>query len=150
MAEHRGSRLIKPLLNKHNGTLKNHYQDNWKKHSRKYFTQFYKCNPINNEGAEQLLLDAQMLKTILVNLPYTAQQIKRQALSSYSKVITKGMTKAEIILKVVMTPIDPQKKFIDHSKKLLAECQLSGLEIDSSNIQQEFWSQYFHPRKTSE
>ncbi|CAH2021099.1 unnamed protein product [Acanthoscelides obtectus] len=53
-------------------------------HSRKYFTKFcikfvdsfipkfiqsiYKCKPIKSEGAEQLLLDTHMLKTVLLNL----------------------------------------------------------------------------------
>ncbi|KAG5887080.1 hypothetical protein JTB14_018250 [Gonioctena quinquepunctata] len=110
-------------------------------HSRKYFTQFcikfansfipkfiqniYKCKPINTEGAEQLLLDTHMLKTVLVNLPSISSQINRQAPAAYSKVVTKGMTKAEMILKIVMTPIEPQKNFVDQCKKLLPECQLA-------------------------
>lgn len=110
-------------------------------HSRKYFTQFcikfangfipkfvqniYKCKPINTEGAEQLLLDTHMLKTVLLNLPSIASQINRQAPVSYTKVVTKGMTKAEMILKVTMTPIDPAKSFVDQYKKLLPECQLN-------------------------
>jgi hypothetical protein len=110
-------------------------------HSRKYFTQFcikfansfipkfiqhiYKCKPINTEGAEQLLLDTHMLKTILLNLPSISSQINRQAPASYTKVVTKGMTKAEMILKVVMTPVDPSKAFIEQYRKLLPECQLN-------------------------
>ncbi|CAG9770820.1 unnamed protein product [Ceutorhynchus assimilis] len=110
-------------------------------HSRKYFTQFcikfansfipkfiqsiYKCKPINTEGAEQLLLDTHMLKTVLLNLPSIASQINRSAPAAYSKVVTKGMTKAEMILKVVMTPIEPEKNFVDQCKKLLPECQLT-------------------------
>lgn len=108
--------------------------------SRKYFTQFcikfansfipkfiqniYKCKPINTEGAEQLLLDTHMLKTVLLNLPSINSQINRPAPAAYTKVVTKGMTKAEMILKVVMTPIDPQRNFVEQYKKLLAECQL--------------------------
>lgn len=109
--------------------------------SRKYFTQFcikfansfipkfiqniYKCKPINTEGAEQLLLDTHMLKTVLLNLPSISSQINRQAPAAYSKVVTKGMTKAEMILKVVMTPVDPPKNFVEQYKKLLPECQLT-------------------------
>lgn len=85
-------------------------------HSRKYFTQFciklassfipkftnniYKCKPINTEGAEQLLLDTHMLKTVLQNLPTISSQINRPAPAAYTKVVVKGMTKAEMILKV--------------------------------------------------
>ncbi|KAJ8950783.1 hypothetical protein NQ318_011277 [Aromia moschata] len=109
--------------------------------SRKYFTQFcikfansfipkfiqniYKCKPINTEGAEQLLLDTHMLKTVLLNLPSISSQINRQAPAAYAKVVTKGMTKAEMILKVVMTPVDPPKNFVEQYKKLLPECQLT-------------------------
>lgn len=125
--------------------------------SRKYFTQFcikfansfipkfiqsiYKCKPINTEGAEQLLLDTHMLKTVLLNLPSIASQINRPAPAAYSKVVTKGMTKAEMILKVVMTPVEPQKNFIDQCKKLLPECQLSEfnkiLEMKSMKRQEQ-------------
>ncbi|XP_050309102.1 vacuolar protein sorting-associated protein 53 homolog isoform X2 [Anthonomus grandis grandis] len=110
-------------------------------HSRKYYTQFcikfansfipkfiqniYKCKPINTEGAEQLLLDTHMLKTVLLNLPSIASQINRPAPAAYTKVVTKGMTKAEMILKIVMTPIEPPKTFIDQYKKLLPDCQLT-------------------------
>ncbi|RZC42545.1 vacuolar protein sorting-associated protein 53 -like protein, partial [Asbolus verrucosus] len=110
-------------------------------HSRKYFTQFcikfansfipkfiqniYKCKSINTEGAEQLLLDTHMLKTVLLNLPSISSQINRQAPASYTKVVTKGMTKAEMILKVVMTPVDPSKSFVEQYRKLLPECQLN-------------------------
>lgn len=65
-----------------------------------------------------------MLKTVLLNLPCIASQINRAAPVAYSKVVTKGMTKAEMILKVVMTPVDPQKNFVEQYKKLLPECQL--------------------------
>ncbi|KAF5285219.1 hypothetical protein FQR65_LT13334 [Abscondita terminalis] len=112
-------------------------------HSRKYFTQFcikfvnsfipkftnniYKCKPINTEGAEQLLLDTHMLKMVLLNLPLIASQINRQAPATYTKAVIKGMTKAEMVLKVVMTPIEPSKAFIEQYMKLLPECQLAEL-----------------------
>lgn len=107
--------------------------------SRKYFTQFcikfansfipkfvqniYKCKPINTEGAEQLLLDTHMLKTVLLNLPTINSQINRPAPASYTKVVNKGMTKAEMILKVVMTPIEPAKSFVEQFMKLLPDRQ---------------------------
>lgn len=65
-----------------------------------------------------------MLKTVLLNLPSINSQINRPAPAAYTKVVSKGMTKAEMILKVVMTPIDPQKNFVEQYKKLLPECQL--------------------------
>ncbi|XP_030753580.1 vacuolar protein sorting-associated protein 53 homolog [Sitophilus oryzae] len=124
-------------------------------HSRKYFTQFcikfansfipkfiqniYKCKPINTEGAEQLLLDTHMLKTVLLNLPSISSQINRTAPAAYSKVVTKGMTKAEMILKIVMTPIEPQKNFVEQCKKLFPECQLTEFHkmLDMKNIKRQ-------------
>nr|CAI5860964.1 unnamed protein product [Callosobruchus analis] len=110
-------------------------------HSRKYFTKFcikfvdsfipkfvqniYKCKPIKSEGAEQLLLDTHMLKTVLLNLPSIASQISHPAPAAYSKVVTKGLTKAEMILKVVMTPADPPKNFVEQYKMLLPDCHLT-------------------------
>ncbi|CAH4031950.1 unnamed protein product [Pieris brassicae] len=90
--------------------------------SRKYFTQFcirfansfipkfiqniYKCKPISTVGSEQLLLDTHMLKTVLLELPSLGSDVKRQAPTTYTKVVIKLMTKAEMILKLVMAPLD--------------------------------------------
>lgn len=106
--------------------------------SRKYFTQFcvrfadefvrrfiagvYKCRPIGTEGAEQLLLDTHTLKTVLLALPTAGSEVGRPPPPSYTKVVHKEIGKAEMILKVVMTPIDPAKDFVDHYLKLLPTC----------------------------
>ncbi|XP_063391322.1 vacuolar protein sorting-associated protein 53 homolog [Cydia fagiglandana] len=90
--------------------------------SRKYFTQFcirfansfipkfiqniYKCKPISTAGAEQLLLDTHMLKTALLGLPSIGSEVKRPAPATYTKVVIKLMTKAEMILKLVMAPLE--------------------------------------------
>lgn len=99
----------------------------------------YKCKPINTEGAEQLLLDTHMLKTILLNLPSIASQINRQAPAPYTKVVNKGMTKAEMILKVVMTPTDNEKAFVEQYMKLLPDCQQSDFYkiLDMKNVKRQ-------------
>lgn len=67
---------------------------NYLSSSRKFFTQFcikfantfipkyvahiYKCKPISAVGAEQLLLDTHMLKTVLLDLPSLGSQISRK------------------------------------------------------------------------
>ncbi|KAE8624962.1 hypothetical protein XENTR_v10006107 [Xenopus tropicalis] len=84
--------------------------------TRKYFTQFcikfansfipkfinhlFKCKPISMVGAEQLLLDTHSLKTVLLDLPSIGSQVIRKAPASYTKIVVKGMTRAEMILKV--------------------------------------------------
>lgn len=72
-------------------------------------------------GCEQLLLDTHSLKTILLDLPSIGSQVKRKAPASYSKVVVKGMTKAEMVIKVVMQPTTPAQAFIEQYLKLLPE-----------------------------
>jgi hypothetical protein len=105
--------------------------------SRKYFTQFcikfansfipkfiqsiYKCKPVSTAGAEQLLLDTHMLKTVLLDLPSIGSQVLRKAPASYTKVVVKGMTRAEMILKVVMSHTESDTAFVEQFMKLLPE-----------------------------
>lgn len=72
-------------------------------------------------GCEQLLLDTHSLKTILLDLPSIGSQVKRKAPASYTKVVIKGMTKAEMIIKVVMQSILPAQTFIEQYLKMLPE-----------------------------
>ncbi|VVD01416.1 unnamed protein product [Leptidea sinapis] len=112
--------------------------------SRKYFTQFcirfansfipkfiqniYKCKPISTVGSEQLLLDTHMLKTALLELPSIGSEVKRQGPSTYTKVVIKLMTKAEMILKLVMAPIDNNLEgFVAQFVQLLPESGLVEL-----------------------
>lgn len=133
--------------------------------SRKYFTQFcirfansfipkfiqniYKCKPISTVGSEQLLLDTHMLKTALLELPSLGSDVKRPAPVTYSKVVIKLMTKAEMILKLVMAPLDgnlegfvaqylqllPESTIVEFHKVLdmkgakLSKVQMSALDV---------------------
>lgn len=112
--------------------------------SRKYFTQFcikfansfipkfiqyvYKCKPLSTVGAEQLLLDTHSLKTILLDLPSIGSQVNRKPPTSYTKIVVKGMTKAEMILKVVMAPTEPDTSFVDQFLKLLPDSDISEFQ----------------------
>jgi hypothetical protein len=49
-------------------------------------------------------------------------------LSSYTKIVVKGMTKAEIILNVVIDPTDPAEAFSDQFAKLLPEADPSEFQ----------------------
>uniref|UniRef100_A0A8C2K611 Vacuolar protein sorting-associated protein 53 homolog n=1 Tax=Cyprinus carpio TaxID=7962 RepID=A0A8C2K611_CYPCA len=78
--------------------------------TRKYFTQF--CikftksvpqpltNQCNKSVSQSLLLDTHSLKTVLLDLPSIGSQVVRKAPASYTKIVVKGMTRAEMILKV--------------------------------------------------
>ncbi|KAK6473353.1 vacuolar protein sorting-associated protein 53-like protein isoform X1 [Huso huso] len=112
--------------------------------TRKYFTQFvikfansfipkfinhlFRCKPISMVGAEQagvafscLDTSGHSLKTVLLDLPSIGSQVVRKAPASYTKIVVKGMTRAEMILKVVMAPHEPSVVFVDNYIKLLAD-----------------------------
>ncbi|CAH2222668.1 vacuolar sorting-associated 53 homolog isoform X1 [Pelobates cultripes] len=134
--------------------------------TRKYFTQFcikfansfipkfinhlFKCKPTSMVGAEQLLLDTHSLKTVLLDLPSIGSQVVRKAPASYTKIVVKGMTRAEMILKVVMAPHEPSVVFVDNYIKLLADCnteilqkilEMKGLKRSEQNAMLELFRQ---------
>ncbi len=102
--------------------------------SRKYFTQFcskfvsilihkflnniFKCKGVSQIGIEQLLLDAHSLKTALLELPTINSAISRKAPATYTKIVIKEMTRAELILKSVMAPGEPQSAFVENFIRL--------------------------------
>jgi len=40
----------------------------------------------------------------------------KKAPASYAKIVVKGMTKAEMILKVAMSPAEPPKSFVEQAR----------------------------------
>lgn len=88
--------------------------------THKYITNLFRCKILSQGGAEQLLLDTHTLKKILINLPCHNLDIKT-APSSYTKAAIKGMSKAEMVLKVVLVPHNSIDSFIESYHKLLPE-----------------------------
>ncbi|KAI3385999.1 hypothetical protein SNEBB_009319 [Seison nebaliae] len=103
--------------------------------SRKFFTQFcirfidsflskylfhlYNCRQVSTEGAEQLLLDSQSIRSLLVSLPTIKSPWQRKPPISYLNVLNKKMSKVEIIIKCVMWPTDNVTVFIDNYIRLV-------------------------------
>ncbi|XP_060584875.1 vacuolar protein sorting-associated protein 53 homolog [Ruditapes philippinarum] len=112
--------------------------------SRKYFTQFcvkfanafipkfigslFKCKSVTAVAAEQLLLDTHSLKTLLLDLPSLGSSVTRKAPASYIKIVQKGMTKAEMILKVMMNHHEPAMGFIDNYIRLLNDSDIGEFQ----------------------
>jgi len=94
-----------------------------------FITYLYKCKPINTIAAEQLLLDTHSLKTCLLELPSVGAAVVRKAPSSYTKLVAKGMERAELIVKIVMSPHEQAEEFIASYTKLMHE------DTDISNFQ---------------
>lgn len=91
--------------------------------SVKLVQQLYKCKPLSAVGAEQLLLDVHMLKTALLDLPSTGYQVQRKAPATYTKVVVKVMSTPEMILKIVMSPIESPSDFVKQCRTRLPDLQ---------------------------
>ncbi|KAG9454449.1 hypothetical protein H6P81_007353 [Aristolochia fimbriata] len=70
----------------------------------RFYLNIYKCKVISETGAQQMLLDTQAVKTILLDIPSLGRQTS--GATSYSKYVSREMSKAEALLKVILSPID--------------------------------------------
>lgn len=67
----------------------------------------YKCRGVSTVAGEQLLLDAHQIKELLLGMHSLDLENTISAPTSYTKYVQKGMGKAEMLLKVVMSPTQP-------------------------------------------
>jgi len=95
--------------------------------THKYITNLFRCRLLSRGGAEQLLLDTHTLKKFLINLPCYDSDIKT-APASYTKATIKGMSKAEMVLKVVLVPHNTVESFVESYYKLLPESNLAEFQ----------------------
>ncbi|THF97669.1 hypothetical protein TEA_016554 [Camellia sinensis var. sinensis] len=63
----------------------------------RFYANIFKCKHISETGAQQMLLDTQAIKTILLDIPSLGRQTSGAA--SYSKFVSREMSKAEALLK---------------------------------------------------
>ncbi|CAI9773930.1 unnamed protein product [Fraxinus pennsylvanica] len=70
----------------------------------RFYLNIFKCKQISETGAQQMLLDTQAVKTILLDIPSLGKQTS--GASSYSKYVNREMSKAEALLKVILSPVD--------------------------------------------
>ncbi|XP_014518487.1 vacuolar protein sorting-associated protein 53 A [Vigna radiata var. radiata] len=70
----------------------------------RFYSNIFKCKQISETGAQQMLLDTQAVKTILLEVPSLGRQTSGAA--SYSKFVSREMSKAEALLKVILSPVD--------------------------------------------
>ena len=84
----------------------------------KFILYLYKCKPLSHGGAEQLLLDSHTLKKLLIDLPQHKVNITNKIPQSYSSVVNNGMTKAEMILKIVLVSCNSADMFVENYFKL--------------------------------
>ncbi|XP_044478748.1 vacuolar protein sorting-associated protein 53 A-like isoform X3 [Mangifera indica] len=70
----------------------------------RFYANIFKCKHISETGAQQMLLDTQAVKTILLDIPMLARRSSSAA--NYSKFVSREMSKAEALLKVILSPVD--------------------------------------------
>ncbi|KAK4480319.1 hypothetical protein RD792_013388 [Penstemon davidsonii] len=70
----------------------------------RFYLNIFKCKHISETGAQQMLLDTQAIKTILLDIPSLGKQTSTAA--GYSKFVSREMSKAESLLKVILSPLD--------------------------------------------
>lgn len=109
----------------------------------RFYLNIFKCKHISETGAQQMLLDTQAIKTILLDIPSLGRQTSGAA--SYSKFVSREMSKAEALLKVILSPVD---SVADTYRALLPEgtplefqriLELKGLKkADQQNILDDF------------
>ncbi|KAJ3044469.1 Vacuolar protein sorting-associated protein 53 [Rhizophlyctis rosea] len=79
----------------------------------RYYNNIFKCKPISEVGAEQMLLDTHALKTILLQMANIGAEPGTQPPSTYLKLLNKGVTKVEQLLKVVLRPYEPVEGIVE-------------------------------------
>ncbi|KAJ2810594.1 Vacuolar protein sorting-associated protein 53, partial [Coemansia furcata] len=86
--------------------------------SERYMAAINTCGQISEVGAEQLLLDAQALKSTLLGMPLMGAdrdetEKKAQLPAAYTKIVTQGVGQIEALLKAVLAPSDPPDALVD-------------------------------------
>ncbi|KAF9167075.1 Vacuolar protein sorting-associated protein 53 [Actinomortierella ambigua] len=89
----------------------------------------WRCKPIGEIGAEQMLLDTQAVKTLLIELPTmgldlptpTPAAAAAAAPATFVRFVQRGLGKVETILKTTMRPHEPVEMFIDHYFLLIGD-----------------------------
>ncbi|KAJ2339379.1 Vacuolar protein sorting-associated protein 53, partial [Coemansia sp. RSA 2618] len=75
--------------------------------SERYLAAIVQCGRISEVGAEQLLLDAQALKSVLLHVPAIGADGHPEPPPAYTRVVALGVGRIEALLKAILVPSDP-------------------------------------------
>ncbi|KAI8983955.1 Vps53-like protein [Mycotypha africana] len=87
----------------------------------KFLLQIFKCKPISEIGAEQLLLDTHSLKTLLMEIPTLGSTEGTPTTLTNSRIVNRGISKVEAILKTVMSSIEPPEGYVENYLLLVSD-----------------------------
>ncbi|ORX68396.1 hypothetical protein DL89DRAFT_204848, partial [Linderina pennispora] len=82
--------------------------------TQRYLAAIHSARVVSEEGAEQLLLDAQALKAALAAMPGKSPP------PAYAKIVATGMGRIEALLKAILAPPDPPDALVDRFLLLYA------------------------------
>ncbi|TPX70634.1 hypothetical protein SpCBS45565_g01703 [Spizellomyces sp. 'palustris'] len=114
----------------------------------RYYNTIFRCKPVSEIGAEQMLLDTHALKTIFIQMANINSDTPSQPPATYVKIVTKAVTKVEQLLKVVLRPYQPVEGIVetylllfnDHSLTNFQKAlELKGLKrVEQQNVIEAF------------
>ncbi|KAG0763018.1 hypothetical protein G6F57_007134 [Rhizopus arrhizus] len=89
----------------------------------KYLSLVFRCKPVSEIGAEQLLLDTHSIKTLLMEIPLTSYSdgSPKVVPTSYGRIVSKGISKVEGILKTIMSPMEPYEAYVENYLLLIKD-----------------------------
>ncbi|CAB3401364.1 unnamed protein product [Caenorhabditis bovis] len=96
--------------------------------AHKFVGALFRCRAISTHGAEQLLLDTHSLKTFLLGVPSIDSVISLKPPIAYVTSVNSALTKAEMILKVVMCSLETVDDFVEQYCKLLPMSDVTELQ----------------------
>ncbi|KAJ3071482.1 Vacuolar protein sorting-associated protein 53 [Podochytrium sp. JEL0797] len=102
----------------------------------KFHASIYRCRPISEVGAEQLLLDTHALKTILIQMTHVGNHSELSPTSdakvpppaAFLKILGKGVLKVEQLLKVVLRTPEPPSGIVETFVLLFPEGDSTALQ----------------------
>ena len=81
-------------------------------------THVFKCKNVGTVAGEQLLLDMQMVRMLLHELPSIGSATAKAPPASYTRFVDNRMAKTEMILKIVMAPHEPAQLYVEDYLKV--------------------------------
>ncbi|KAF8658322.1 hypothetical protein AX16_002090 [Volvariella volvacea WC 439] len=89
----------------------------------KFTNALVRSRPLKEVGAEQLLIDLQVLKSYLGRMPGEAL-----VTPNYTRALVKNCGHLEALLKVIVTPVDPPEGFILNYTLLIGDASFSNFQ----------------------
>ncbi|KAF9523511.1 Vps53-like protein [Crepidotus variabilis] len=114
--------LIKPLIEQKK-YLRNFFDKASSVILVKFTNSLVRSRPLKEIGAEQLLIDLQVVKAYLVKMPG-----ETLSTASYARSLTKTTSRLEALLKVIVTPVDPPEGFILNYTLLIGDASFSNFQ----------------------